>query len=200
MKKYETIELDIEKEIEQIMFDRESLMVLNKIKVEILNFVKENLIGKRINQYKKYTQLLREHFENHKDIKEIEYRKNDYSCRKSNHCIEISFIPNKELQQKYKFDYKSTYIEIHNFYFDKDKGDYIQEEEILKKIENLSGLNQHKKEDLEDKFDVLFSKIDEVNQIVKTINRSETHIGGNDYIHLCNWDRERQLFKNWNMK
>lgn len=200
MKKYKTIELDIEKEIEQIMFDRESLIVLNKIKVEILNFVKDNLIGKRVNQYKKYTQLISDYFENHKDIEKIEYRKNDYSCRESNHCIEISFTPCKELQQKYKFDYNSTYIEIHNFYFDKDKGDYIQEDKILEKIENLSGLEQHKKEDLESKFDNLFSKIEEVNKIVKSIDKISPYVGGNNYKSLCNWDRERQLYKNWTLR
>lgn len=196
MKKYETIELDIEKEIEQIMFDRERLIVLNKIKVEILNFVKENLIGKRVNQYKKYTQLISEYFENHKDIEKIEYRKNDWGFHD---CIEISFTPCKELREKYKFDYNSTYIEIHNFYFDKDKGDYIQEDKILKKIENLSGLEQHKKEDLESKFDNLFSKIEEVNKIVKSIDEISPYVGGNNYKSLCNWEREKKLFKNWKL-
>lgn len=194
MKKYETIELDIEKEIEQIMFDRERLIILNKIKVEILNFVKENLIGKRVNQYKKYTQLISEYFENHKDIESIEYRKRDYDRNPNNHTIEVCFKVNKELQDKYKFHWDDLSFQIHSFYH--DKNEYIEQEKIDKLIRDRSGVKQFTKQELQERFEDLFSKIDQVNQLVKSMN---TSIGNVNYQSLCSWEKEKKIYKKWKL-
>lgn len=157
-------DLYIENEMNKIVTNLNEDILINQYKQEIINFIKSNLIGKRKKQYKKTNELLEEYFKSDNKINKVELNK--YTYDDSGDII--FYINIKDIHYKKK----SLRIETENEYWT------IEECEKLLKIYDNSYLKIFNEKDMKTKFTDMFNKLEQINDIYKTI---DFNIGRNNY-------------------
>jgi hypothetical protein len=154
-----------------LLDSRRRLIEEYKARYEILEFVKKHLIGKRFNQYQRTNKMMKVYFENSDIIENVTFRRNTYS-----NYVEYEFIFHLK-QYGWSSDDKMRI----------DFQEYWEEDYIDKKMEYYK---EPPKEftytELERDFETLFYRIEQVNEIVATINNNiggKTFYGSNSLIY-----------------